>query len=164
MELVTWVIQRCQGLLAFESFMWPTPVTINDLFWCRCIHFVEIFSTVPVISLSEFRCVFKVFFFPFISFLSLIFLYWVMFLAILQFERVVDHTCDSKITNVICDSLNCVISLNMFCTILFYHIFFTMLETKKTQCNYLTSFKKGCLCVRQKMIISKVVTHQYKLG
>jgi hypothetical protein len=33
-----------------------------DLSWCRWICLVEIFLTIPMMSLSEFRCVFRVFF------------------------------------------------------------------------------------------------------
>ena len=51
--------------------MWHTPVTVHDLPWCRWICLVEIFSMIPMMSLSEFRCVFRVFFL-FLYFFSLL--------------------------------------------------------------------------------------------
>jgi hypothetical protein len=43
---------------------------------------------------------------------------------VLQFERVVDDTCDSQIADVICNSLNYAISLNILYTMLFYQFFY----------------------------------------
>lgn len=50
--------------LAFRLFVWSTSVTVDDLSWCRWIHFIKIFSKILVVSLSKFG-VSKVFFFSF---------------------------------------------------------------------------------------------------
>jgi len=51
-----------------RSLMWLTPIIVDDLFWCRLIYLVKIFSTLLMMSSSEFRYVFRVFiFFIFLS-------------------------------------------------------------------------------------------------
>jgi hypothetical protein len=43
--------------------------------------------------------------------------------SVLQFEKVADNTCDSRIVDVICDASNNIIFENIFCIILFFYFF-----------------------------------------
>lgn len=61
--------QRCQGSHVFRLLVWPFPVTVSDISWCRWICLVEIFTTIPIMSSLEFWCDFDVFFFSFLLFL-----------------------------------------------------------------------------------------------
>ena len=61
------------------------------------------------------------FFFLFSLSLSLISFYWILCSTSLQFEKVAYNTCDLWIANIICNSIKCVISLNIFCIVLFYY-------------------------------------------
>ena len=58
--------------------------------------------------------------FLFFSLSSIISSYWILCLIILQFKWVANDICYLWITDVICDSLNYSIFLNIFCIMLFY--------------------------------------------
>jgi hypothetical protein len=126
-ECATWVVWRQMNPNIFGQLVWPNSVTVRDLPCCRWICFIDIFPIVSMVSLLEFCCVFEVFFFlSFLIFLSILslFLFGVNCVSLfLILERVADDTCNSKVVDVIYDSLNCATLLNSFCTILFYPFF-----------------------------------------
>jgi len=78
-----------------------------------------------MVSSLEFWCASKVFFFSF-------------FFSSKSYHNLYD-TCDLRITNIIYDSLNCAIFLNILFTILFYQFFYYVRIPKQTQC-YIGSF------------------------
>ncbi|KAJ6935611.1 hypothetical protein NC652_010587 [Populus alba x Populus x berolinensis] len=49
------VVQRCRGLFFFGLLVWSTLIVVDNLSWYSWIHLVDIFSTVSVVSLLEFR-------------------------------------------------------------------------------------------------------------
>jgi hypothetical protein len=71
--------------------------------------------------------------FLFFSFLVLFFFIINCIRLFLILERVAYDTCDSRVTNIICNFLNCFIFLNIFCIVLFYLIFLKVLKKTKTQ-------------------------------
>ena len=107
-EWVTRVIQRYRVALVFRLLMWPTKIIVGDPILFCWTNLVEIFPVVLVVSWSKFQCV------------SEIFSFFLSSLVILQFERGISETCDSQIINIIYNSLNCIIFLNIFYSMLFY--------------------------------------------
>jgi hypothetical protein len=66
--------------------------------------------------------------FLFLSLSPLSSIYWILYPTILQFES---RRWYLRIANAVCDSLNYVIFLNTFCTVLFYQYFFYYAKIKK---------------------------------
>jgi hypothetical protein len=58
--------------LPFGRLVWHTSVIIGDLPCCRWIYFVEIFLTLPTVSLSKLWCASKIFFICLFSLSSLL--------------------------------------------------------------------------------------------
>ena len=91
---------------------WPSLVSLN-------LSRRDLFNGIGGVIIEVSICLQNLFLsFLFLSPLSL---YRILCLSILQFERVHIWPCDSRITDVICDCLNCVIFLNIFCIMLFYY-------------------------------------------
>lgn len=79
LKYTTQAVRRQISPNIFDWLVWPTPVTVYNLPWCRWIRPVDIFPTISVVSLSELRCVSMVFFFLplfFFLFSLLSFLSW----------------------------------------------------------------------------------------
>lgn len=127
-------VQRYRSSLTLEPLMWPTLVIVDDLPYCRWSRFVKIFPTIPLVSLLEFWCVSEVFvILYFICSLSFLLIKPYVF-QILQLERVANDIYDLWIVDIIYDSINNIIFLNILLNYIFFIIFFSfrMFETKKT--------------------------------
>jgi len=105
---------------------WPSLLLLS--------RFVKIFPTIPLVSLLEFWCVSEVFvILYFICSLSFLLIKPYVF-QILQLERVANDIYDLWIVDIIYDSINNIIFLNILLNYIFFIIFFSfrMFETKKT--------------------------------
>ena len=101
--------------------VWPTSCIVSHPSWCYCIYLIKIFSMISIVLSLEFQCVSNISFF---LLSSLSYLYCKLYKAILPFKKIPYDAYDSQIVDVICDSLNKVISLNIFWPYyfnLFYH-------------------------------------------
>lgn len=79
----------------------------------------DLLNNTDSIIIGVLMCLWNLFLFFF--FLSPISFYWILCSTSLQFEKVAYNTCDLRIANITCNSIKCVISLNIFCIVLFYY-------------------------------------------
>jgi hypothetical protein len=107
--------QRYQNSLAFsytDYYWWPSLMSLNS-------DTNNIFIEVLVYLQNLFHFFFLFFYLSPLSLLNPIFP-----ILQLQFKRIADDTYVSRIINIICNFLNCIISLYISCIVLFYQFLF----------------------------------------
>jgi hypothetical protein len=91
------------GFVSSRSFQW--------YWWCHHWSFC--------VSPGSFS-----FFLSFLFLLYFLSFYWILCLIILQFEIVACHTCDSQVADIIYNSLNYAIFLNIFYSVILSFIYY----------------------------------------